>query len=345
MINFKEQIGALLAEQIEGLTAEELTAMVEVPTDNKLGDYAFPCFRLAKVMRKSPVVIAKDIAEKISENEMFERVESVNAYVNMFMGREVFMREVLAEVASMKDRYGSSDVGQNRKVIVEYSSPNIAKPFHIGHIRSTVIGNAIYKLYDFLGFDTVRINHLGDYGTQFGKMIVAYRHWGNKEDVVKSPMEALRGYYVKFHEEAEKDPSLEEEARATFTRLENGAEEETALWEWFRDESLREFGKVYKMLGIEFDSYAGESFYSDKMGRVLSELKDKNLLVESEGAQIVDLSEYNMSPALVTKKMDRPSTSPEILLQLFTVKSTTTSIKTSTLWPHSKTCTSSNGSR
>lgn len=303
MINFKEQIGALLAEQIEGLTAEELTAMVEVPTDSKLGDYAFPCFRLAKVMRKSPAVIAKDIAEKISENEMFERVESVNAYVNMFMGREVFMREVLAEVASMKDRYGSSDVGQNRKVIVEYSSPNIAKPFHIGHIRSTVIGNAIYKLYDFLGFDTVRINHLGDYGTQFGKMIVAYRHWGNKEDVVKSPMEALRGYYVKFHEEAEKDPSLEEEARATFTRLENGAEEETALWEWFRDESLREFGKVYKMLGIEFDSYAGESFYSDKMGRVLSELKEKNLLVESEGAQIVDLSEYNMSPALVTKKI------------------------------------------
>ena len=302
MINFKEQIGALLAEQIEGLTAEELIGMVEIPTDSKLGDYAFPCFRLAKVMRKSPAVIAKDIAEKLSIDKMFERVESVNAYVNMFLGREVFMRDVLSEVAEMKEGYGSSDVGQNRKVIVEYSSPNIAKPFHIGHIRSTVIGNAIYKLYDFLGFDTVRINHLGDYGTQFGKMIVSYRRWGNKEDVIKSPIQALLGYYVKFHEEAENDPSLEEEARATFTLLENGAEEETALWKWFRDESLREFGRVYKMLGIDFDSYAGESFYSDKMGRVLSELKEKNLLVASEGAQIVDLSEYDMSPALITKK-------------------------------------------
>lgn len=291
-----------MAEQIEGLTAKELEGMIEIPTDSKLGDYAFPCFRLAKIMRKSPAVIAKDIAAKLADNGMFQRVESVNAYVNMFMSREVFVREVLSEVVRAKDRYGSSDVGQNRKVLVEYSSPNIAKPFHIGHIRSTVIGNAIYKLYDFLGFDAVRINHLGDYGTQFGKMIVAYKRWGKKEDVEKSPIQTLLGYYVKFHEESEKDPSLEDEARATFTRLENGAEEETALWKWFRDESLREFGRVYKMLGIEFDSYAGESFYSDKMGRVLDELKEKGLLVESEGAQIVDLSEYNMSPALITKK-------------------------------------------
>ena len=234
MINFKEQIGALLAEHIEGLTAKELEGMIEIPTDSKLGDYAFPCFRLAKTMRKSPALIAKDIAEKLAGNEMFERVENVNAYVNMFMSRGVFVREVLSEVVQAKDRYGSSDVGQNRKVIVEFSSPNIAKPFHIGHIRSTVIGNAIYKIYDFLGYDTVRINHLGDYGTQFGKMIVAYRRWGNKEDVERSPIQTLLGYYVKFHEEAEKDPSLEDEARATFTRLENGSEEETKLWQWFR---------------------------------------------------------------------------------------------------------------
>jgi len=185
---------------------------------------------------------------------------------------------------------------------VEYSSPNIAKPFHIGHIRSTVIGNSIYKIYDFLGYDTVRINHLGDYGTQFGKMIVAYRHWGNKEDVRNEPIKTLLGYYVKFHEESEKDPSLEDEARSTFTKLENGAEEETALWQWFRDESLKEFNRVYKMLGIEFDSYAGESFYSDKMGRVIDIMREKNLLVESEGAQIVDLSAYNLSPALIMKK-------------------------------------------
>jgi arginyl-tRNA synthetase len=220
----------------------------------------------------------------------------------MFMNRSIFTHEVLSETARAKDRYGSSDIGQNRKVIVEYSSPNIAKPFHIGHIRSTVIGNAIYKLYDFLGFDTVRINHLGDYGTQFGKMIVSYRHWGNKEDVEKSPIQTLLGYYVKFHEESEEDPSLEDEARATFSRLENGDPEETALWKWFRDESLREFGRVYEMLGIDFDSYAGESFYSDKMGRVLSELTEKGLLVESEGAKIVDLSEYELPPALITKK-------------------------------------------
>ncbi|GAB1475195.1 arginine--tRNA ligase [Bacillota bacterium] len=302
MINFKEQIGALLAEHIADISLEELTAMIEIPTDNKLGDYAFPCFRLAKALRKSPAAIAGDLAQKLADNELFRQVESVNAYVNMFMSREVFVREVLSEVAAEKEGYGSSDMGKNRKVLVEYSSPNIAKPFHIGHIRSTVIGNSIYKIYDYLGFDTVRINHLGDYGTQFGKMIVSYRRWGNKEDVEKAPIKALLGYYVKFHEESEKDPSLEDEARATFTRLENGAEEESALWKWFRDESLREFSRVYKMLGIEFDSYAGESFYSDKMARVLSELKEKNLLIESEGAQIVELSDYNMSPALITKK-------------------------------------------
>lgn len=302
MIDFKEKIAALLADKIEGLTKDEIQDMLEIPADNKLGDYAFPCFRLAKTMRKAPAAIAQTIAEKLAGEPLFSKVENVNAYVNMFMSREVFVKEVVAEVVKEKDRYGSSNVGQNRKVIVEYSSPNIAKPFHIGHIRSTVIGNSIYKIYDFLGYDTVRINHLGDYGTQFGKMIVAYRHWGNKEDVQNAPIKTLLGYYVKFHEESEKDPSLEDEARSTFTKLENGAEEETALWQWFRDESLKEFNRVYKMLGIEFDSYAGESFYSDKMGRVIDIMREKNLLVESEGAQIVDLSAYNLSPALIMKK-------------------------------------------
>ena len=184
---------------------------------------------------------------------------------------------------------------------MEYSSPNIAKPFHIGHIRSTVIGNSIYKIYDFLGYDTVRINHLGDYGTQFGKMICAYRRWGNKEDVMKEPIKTLLSYYTKFHVEAEKDPSLDQEARDIFTRLEKGEPEEVELWQWFRDESLKEFNRVYAMLGIEFDSYAGESFYSDKMPRIVQELKDKGLLEESQGAQIVNLEEYGLSPALITK--------------------------------------------
>lgn len=302
MINFKETISIILAESIEGLSQEEIQDMIEIPTDSRMGDFAFPCFKLAKALRKAPPMIAQGIAEKLSQSQIFDKVENVNAYVNMFLSRREFMKELITNVVAEKEGYGSSNIGNNRKVIVEFSSPNIAKPFHIGHIRSTVIGNSIYKIYDFLGYDTVRINHLGDYGTQFGKMIVSYRRWGNEEDVTKEPIKTLLSYYVKFHEESEKDPTLEDEARAVFTKLENGEPEEIRLWQWFRDESLKEFSRVYKMLGIEFDSYAGESFYSDKMGRVVNMLKDKNLLVESEGAQIVNLEEYNMSPALIMKK-------------------------------------------
>ena len=200
-----------------------------------------------------------------------------------------------------KEMFAHSDIGSGKRVIVEYSSPNIAKPFHIGHLRSTVIGNSIYKLYDALGYDTVRINHLGDYGTQFGKMIVAYRKWGNEEDVKRDPIKTLLSYYTKFHVEAENDPDLDQEARDTFTRLESGEPEEKALWQWFRDESLKEFTEVYDMLGIEFDSYAGESFYSDKMQRVLDELNAKGLLEESQGANVVDLEKYDLGTALITK--------------------------------------------
>ena len=192
-------------------------------------------------------------------------------------------------------------MGKGKTVIVEFSSPNIAKPFHIGHIRSTVIGNSLYKIYDSLGYKTVRINHLGDYGTQFGKMICAYRHWGNEEDVRREPIKTLLGYYTRFHKEAEKDPALEQEARDTFTKLEHGEKEEVEIWKWFREESLKEFEKVYKMLGIEFDSYTGESFYSDKMPAVVDELKEKGLLEESQGAEIVDLEKYGLTPALITK--------------------------------------------
>lgn len=301
MLNMKEKIAGLLAEHIEGLTAEEIAKMIEIPQDSKMGDYAFPCFRLAKTMRKAPNMIAADLAGKIAENSIFAKVENVNAYLNMFLDRAEFTREILEAVIGEKDRYGASDIGQNRPVVVEFSSPNIAKPFHIGHIRSTVIGNAINKIYSFLGYDVIRINHLGDYGTQFGKMIVSYRRWGNKEEVINEPIKSLLGYYVKFHEEAENDPTLEDEARAVFTKLENGEKEETELWQWFRDESLKEFNRVYKMLGIEFDSYAGESFYSDKMPRILQELKEKNLLEESQGAQIVNLDAYDLPPALITK--------------------------------------------
>ena len=301
MISYKEQIAQILSAQIEGLEKEEIVNMIETPADSKMGDYAFPCFKLAKILRKAPPMIAKNIAEAVSDNDIFDKVENVNAYVNMFISKEAFAREVVTEAVAKGDDYGRSDIGQGRKVIVEYSSPNIAKPFHIGHIRSTVIGNSIYKIYDFLGYDTMRINHLGDYGTQFGKMICAYRRWENKEDVINAPIKTLLSYYTKFHEEAEKDPSLEDEARAIFTKLEHGEPEEVELWQWFREESLKEFNRVYDMLGITFDSYNGESFYSDKMPRFVKELEDKGILEEDDGAQIVRLDDYNLPPALITK--------------------------------------------
>mgnify|MGYP001013068158 FL=1 len=301
MIDYKVQIAQIIAKQEIGLTAEEIAEMIEVPTDPKNGDFAFPCFRLAKTMRKAPQIIAADVASSIENESIFDKVEHVNAYVNMFICKDAFVRNVVSEVVSLGCEYGKSNVGEGKTVIVEFSSPNIAKPFHIGHIRSTVIGNSIYKLYDATGYDVVRINHLGDYGTQFGKMIVAYRLWGNEEELEKNPIKSLLKYYTKFHEEAEKDPSLDDKARETFVRLENGEPEEVELWKRFRELSLEEFSRVYKMLDIEFDSYAGESFYSDKMPAVLKELKDKNLMHESRGAQIVDLEDYDMPPAVITK--------------------------------------------
>ncbi len=301
MINYTEKIAALLAPHIEGLEEAEVREMIETPQDASMGDYALPCFKLARVLRKAPPMIAKGIAEAIADEPMFAKVEQVNAYVNMFLARDEFAGEVVGEVIAKDADYGRSDLGGGRKVIVEYSSPNIAKPFHIGHIRSTVIGSSIANIYDFLGYDVFRINHLGDYGTQFGKMIVAYRRWGNREDVINEPIKTLLEYYKKFHEEAENDPTLEDEARATFTKLEHGEKEETELWQWFRDESLKEFNRVYDMLGIHFDSYNGESFYSDKMPRFVKELADKGLLEEDEGAQIVRLDDYNLPVALITK--------------------------------------------
>lgn len=301
MINYVDRIADLIAPQVEGLEKEEIRSMIETPADSKMGDYAFPCFKLAKILRKAPPMIAKGIAEAIGDDAMFEKVKQVNAYVNMFLKKDAFAKEVVSEVVAAGDDYGKCSLGEGKTVIVEYSSPNIAKPFHIGHIRSTVIGASIAKIYDNLGFKVVRINHLGDYGTQFGKMIVAYRRWGNKQDVIDAPIKTLLSYYTKFHVEAENDPTLEDEARATFTKLENGEPEEQALWQWFRDESLKEFSRVYDMLGITYDSYAGESFYSDKMPRFVKELEEKGLLEEDNGAQLVRLDDYGLTPALITK--------------------------------------------
>lgn len=301
MINYREKIAEIIAPHVAGLEMSDILDMIEVPADSKMGDYAFPCFKLAKVLRKAPPLIAASIADAIRDADIFDKVEQVNAYVNMFISRENMAQQVVSQVLADGENYGRSTIGEGKKVIVEYSSPNIAKPFHIGHIRSTVIGNSIYKIYDFLGYDTIRINHLGDYGTQFGKMICAYRRWGSKEDVEREPIKSLLSYYTKFHEEAEKDPSLNDEARAIFTRLEHGEPEEVELWQWFREESLKEFNRVYKMLGIEFDSYNGESFYSDKMPRIVQELADSGIMEKDQGANIVRLDEYGLSPALITK--------------------------------------------
>ena len=287
MLQYVDKIADLIAPQVEGLEKDEIRKMIEIPADSKMGDYAFPCFKLAKILRKAPPLIAKGIAEAIADDPIFEKVEQVNAYVNMFINKEAFAGDVISEVIEKGDDFGKSDIGADRPVVVEYASPNIAKPFHIGHIRS--------------GFKVIRINHLGDYGTQFGKMIVAYRHWGNKQDVIDEPIKTLLGYYTKFHEEAEKDPSLEDEARATFTKLEHGEPEETEIWQWFRDESLKEFSRVYDMLGITYDSYAGESFYSDKMPRFVKELEDKGLMEEDDGARLVRLDDYGLTPALIQK--------------------------------------------
>ena len=307
MIDFKKQIARELNDPTFGLTDEDVEGMIEIPADTSHGDYAFPCFKLARTMRKAPPLIAADVAERIAGSPFFEKVEQVNAYVNMFLSREQVAGQVVSEVLKEKDDFGRSDVGHGKTVIVEYSSPNIAKPFHIGHIRSTVIGNAIYKLYDETGYNVVRINHLGDYGTQFGKMIVAYRMWGNHDELAKDPIKTLLGYYTRFHKDAEKEPTLDEKAREAFAKLEAGNEEEVQLWKKFRELSLKEFNRVYDMLGITFDSYAGESFYSDKMPAVIEELKEKGLLQESRGAQIVDLESMGISTPAVIQKSDGSS--------------------------------------
>lgn len=301
MIDFKKEIAEIIAKNLDGITEDEIKSMIEIPQDQSMGDYAFPCFRLAKTMRKAPNLIAAELAEKLQGEQLFSEISPVNAYVNMFVSREEMMKSTVSEVLEEKENFGRSDIGGNKKVIVEFSSPNIAKPFHIGHIRSTVIGNSLSKIYDALGYDVFKINHLGDYGTQFGKMICAYRRWGNREDVINSPIKTLLGYYTKFHVEVEEHPELEGEARAIFTKLEQGSKEEVELWQWFREESLKEFQRVYDMLGIEFDSYNGESFYSDKMPRFEKELSDKGLLHESNGAQVVDLEEYKLGTALIKK--------------------------------------------
>ncbi len=297
----KEHIAGMLQQKLPALDPETVMSMLEIPPEKEMGDYAFPCFRLAKEMRKAPALIAKDLAAELDGEELLESVQAVGPYVNMRVNKAAVVQIVTEEYMAGRP-YGSSDEGKGRTIVLDYSSINVAKPFHIGHLRTTVIGNAIHKLYRYLGYDTVRVNHLGDYGTQFGKLVVAYRKWGNKEEVEQKGIRGLLELYVRFHKEAETDPSLDDIARETFTALENGDEEIREIWKWFIDISLKEVDKVYELLDVQFDYYLGESFYMDKTADVVRELKEKGLLQESEGAMIVDLSDCDMPPALVLKK-------------------------------------------
>ena len=298
-MDYKKKIAELIKSQVE-LDLEKIEQLIEIPPKPEMGDYAFPCFQLAKSMRKAPNMIAEELKDKF-DKEGFERIENLGPYVNFFVDKGNFTKNTIEKVLTEGDNYGASNVGEGKTVCVEYSSPNIAKPFHVGHLFSTAIGNALYKMYKKEGYEAVGINHLGDWGTQFGKLISAYHRWIDEEALEEDPIKELLRIYVKFHEEAEKDPSLEDEGRAYFKKLEDGDAECQALWKRFRDLSLKEFERVYNILGVGFDSYNGEAFYNDKMDVVVEMLKEKGLLVESNGAQVVMLDDYNMPPCIVLK--------------------------------------------
>ena len=300
-MNYKEQLSLLLA-QASGLDADKLASLLEVPPDMDMGDFALPCFKLARELRKAPPAIAQQLLDSLGElPPWIDRAELAGGYLNFFLSRTQFVGATLGEVAAKQERYGSSDEGAGRNIVLDYSSINIAKPFHIGHLSTTVIGSSLYKIFNFLGFHSVGVNHLGDWGTQFGKLISAYKRWGDRDTVEQGSIRALLALYVRFHEEAERDPSLEEEGRAWFKKIEDGDEEALSLFSWFKELTLREVSKIYDILDVHFDSYAGESFYNDKMQPVIDELEAKGLLEDSNGAKVVNLDAYNMPPCLILK--------------------------------------------
>ena len=303
----KHAVAKALADRINALLEREeycadgLAQMLEYPPNGEMGDVALPCFKLAKAFRRPPAAIAEAICDGFSISGI-SKIESVNGYLNFFIDRAYAANKIIGEVLERKEKYGASNEGEGKTVVLDYSSPNVAKPFHIGHLGTTVIGHSLKKLFAFNGYNCVGINYLGDWGTQFGKLIVAYRKYGSKEMVEKDGIDALVALYVRFHKEAEADPKLEDEARAEFTKLEHGDAENTALWKWFIDISIAEYQKTYRQLGIDFDSWKGESFYSDKMPAVVEELKEKKLMKIDDGASIIDLSAYNMPPCLILKR-------------------------------------------
>lgn len=297
---FKNIVVQMLALKID-LDMAQIEKLIEVPPNGEMGDFAFPCFELSKTLRKAPPIIALDVAHAIEKNDLIDKVINVGPYINFYVNKSLLVKNVLEDILKNGQSYGRSNIGDGKNIVIDYSSVNIAKPFHMGHLFTTMIGNSLYKILEFMGYNCIGVNHLGDWGTQFGKLIVAYKRWGNKEEIEKEPIKNLVSIYVKFHDEAEKDNSLNDEARAAFKAIEDGVPEYIELWKWFEKVSLIEFERLYDVLNVKFDSWNGESFYMDKMGGVIRELEDKGLIVESEGARVVSLDEYNMTPCLLQR--------------------------------------------
>ena len=302
MLDIKEIVSKSVVDADNTLDITEIYDMLEYPPDPNMGDIALPCFKLSKKLKKAPAMIAQQFLSSFKSCEHISKVEALSGYLNFFLNKRRFIEEVLSAVLNCGSDYGKSGRGEGKTVVVDFSAPNIAKPFHVGHLRSTAIGNSLYRIHQFMGYKAVGINHLGDWGTQFGKLIVAYKKWGVKQEIENGGVKALMALYVKFHDESEKDTALEDEAREWFIRMEKRDEEALSLWQWIKDISLDEFKKVYELMGVHFDSWAGESFYNDSSLDVADELKDKKLLKESEGAFLVELDQFSLPHCLILKK-------------------------------------------
>ena len=310
MLNFKSEIAKKIAQVVK-IEASELETYIEIPKDSTNGDFSFPCFRLAKELRKAPQVIASEIKEKLEleeSNDIIEKIDVIGGYLNFYINKNILIKEVLSEINKEKENYGASDIGKGKNIIVEYSSPNIAKEFHIGHLRTTVIGAAFYNIYKYLGYNTIGINHLGDYGTQFGKMIEGYKRWGEEYNLEENPIEELTKMYIRINDLCKSDEDVLNACRENFRKLEEGDKECIELWNKFKDLSLKEFYKTYDMLGVKFDSLNGESFYSDKMPEVIEILEKTGKLIESQGAKIVDLEDKGINTPCIIEKTNGSTT-------------------------------------
>ena len=297
MLNYKQELAKKISE-ITKVNMNELESYIEIPPNSELGDYSFPCFRLAKELKKAPPMIANEIKENIRIDEWIEKIDVVGGYLNFFVNKQAYVENVLKEVVLQKENYGKSKIGEGKTIVIDYSAPNIAKPFHIGHLRSTVIGGALYKMYKFLGYKVIGINHLGDWGMGICRTIAGYRMWKDEYDFTTKPINSILAIYVRYNKIEKEDPDFKKHAVEVLKELENGNEEIVELWKWIIKVSLDDYQKIYNLIGCEFDSYNGEAFYNDKMDRVIKELEEKNLLVESEGAKVVMMDE-DIPPCII----------------------------------------------